>query len=145
MKSGEPLEQELARYQPENGVSQELQLFVILHRELASDGLGFLMRVRAVRQRALQQFRLAEPVSQCCFQGCQVGIHGDYWGGLAPVLFDERGARPASPARRSCSISASFCNSGFELANCSACSTELSAAEYCLRWSCASARWYQRY
>src|SRR5215813_14602818 len=102
------------------------------------------MSVRTVGEGTFQQFALAKRMSEPSFEFGQVFLHtlatyrGDCVAPSAGSLL-----RPSRRDKRSCSVSASFCNSGLALANCRACSTELSAAVYLLRWSWASARWYQ--
>src|SRR5262249_24433766 len=130
VKGGKLLKQELARDQAKHRITQELKLLIIefFHCSFRAACLGLFMGMRAMRKRAFQHLRMLEAMARRGLYRGQIGLHNDciHCGSAGPALRDPL----ASPASRSCSASASFCSSGFELASCNACSTELSAAMY---------------
>ena len=65
MKTRETLHQKFAGYQPQNGVAHELKLLVVLPPlpGIFARSFRFFMRMRAMSERALQQLRTLEGVS----------------------------------------------------------------------------------
>src|ERR1700749_2997217 len=123
MKCRKPLKKQLAGHKAKNGIPQKFKLFIVLllHR-IRTTGFGFFMRVGAVRQGPLEHLRALKRMSQCGLQRSKVGLDGNCahcgsCGSFWCMTF-------ANPVSRSCSTSASFCSSGFELASCNAWFTE---------------------
>src|SRR5947209_3588519 len=75
MEKREAFEQQLAGHQPQDGVAQKLKLLVVLFLSVyafAPRGLGLLVSMGAVRERALQQLGALEFMPQRSLQGREI-------------------------------------------------------------------------